>query len=185
MLLFIITAVFYFGITSFIAQSKAPEEYSSKRNTIDELGCQTYNNNHVAQWAYKGFGIIIIAGVLYDFTSQVAELYYSVPLFFYGLFMFLAGVFSSKPFEPLVFYSIKESKKHNLLLQLAGVSLGLFVFMKFFMESGIFNRVINVLILIFMLYTSVQAGRSEERRGVYQRVMYLGCLLWLIYGVNL
>lgn len=185
MLLFIIAAVIYIGIFIFIAQTNAPENYNSKTDTINELGSQTYENNHLMQWGFKGFGIIIIVGLLFDFSRSMAELYYSVPLFSYGLFMFLSGVYSSKPFEHLVFYSIKESKKHTLFSQLAGLSLALFVVMKFVMITGSINRVINIVTLVFILYTSAQVGRSKEYRGIYQRIMYFGCFIWLIYGVSL
>ncbi|MGL1891046.1 MAG: DUF998 domain-containing protein [Spirochaetaceae bacterium] len=185
MLLFIIAAVAYIGIFIFVAQTNAPEEYSSRINTINELGCQTYENRNIMQWGFKGFGVIIIVGVLYDSSTSLAQLYYSIPLFAYGLFMFLSGVFSTKPFEHLVFYSVKENKIHTLFSQLAGLSIALLVVMKLVMITGAINRVVNISTLVFVLYTSAQVGRSKEFRGIYQRVMYLGCFLWLIYGVSL
>lgn len=182
MLLFIIASIMFFGITTFIAERKAPEEYSEKANTISELGCQTYENRAIMQWGFKGFGIILIAGIILNGTESIKELYYSIPLATYASFMLLSGIFSIKPFEHLVFYSLKENKIHSLCNQLAGLSLALLIVMKLVMVSGYANRIINILVLVFVLYTSAQSGRNTDDRGRYQRVMYLGCFFWLIYS---
>lgn len=167
-----------------MAEKRAPAEYDMKKNTISELACQTYENNYIMQWGFKGFGMILFAGILFTFSSSKNELYYLVPLTFYSVFMFLSGVFSTKPFEHLVFYRIKESKLHGLFNQLAGLSLSLLIVMKFFVELGPFNRIFNILVLVFVLYTSAQVGHNLEKRGLYQRIMYLGCFLWLIYAYS-
>lgn len=184
MLLFIITSILFFGISIFIAERKAPEEYDEKFNTISELGCQTYENRAVMQWGFKGFGILLFIGVLVNGSDSLKEMYFSIPLISYSVFMFLSGVFSTKPFEHLVFYSLKESKLNALFTQLAGLSLALLIVMKLIMVTGVANRIINISVLVFTLYTSAQSGRNIDNKGVYQRIMYLGCFFWLIYAYS-
>ncbi len=184
MILFIITATIYFGFVTFIAQKKAPETYSRKYNTLSELGCQTYENRGLMQWGFKGLGIIIMAGVLNSREIFITEAHYMIPLSLFSLFIFLSGVFSSKPFEHLVFYSLKESRLHNLLLQLSGLSMALLVVMKFVVVIGVFNRILNITVLVGILYTSAHAARKEGPRGLYQRVMYTIFFLWLIYAFS-
>lgn len=184
MILFIIASITFFGIMTFYAERKAPVEYSTKENTISELACQTYENRSIMQWGYKGLGILIISGLLIFFNNSVKELYYSIPLFFYAIFMFLSGVFSTKPFEHLVFYSIKESKVNTLCNQMAGLALALLIVMKFIVELGTFNRIFNAFVLVFVLYFSAQVGRKSEKSGTYQRILYFGSFLWLIYAYS-
>lgn len=184
MILFIITSVTFFGIMTFFAEKKAPEEYSTTENTIGELACQTYENRSIMQWGFKGLGIIIFSGIIISFNDSIKEPYYSVPLAMYALFMFFAGVYSSKPFEHLVFYSIKESKLNSLFNQLAGLSLSLLIVMKFIVELGTVSRVINIFVLVFVLYLSAQVGRKSGKSGFYQRILYFGCFLWLIYAYS-
>lgn len=184
MLLFIITSILFFGITIFIAERTAPEEYSEKLNTISELGCQTYENRAIMQWGFKGFGLILFFGIIVNVNESLKELYFSIPLMFYSIFMFLSGIFSTKPFEHLVFYSIKESKINAFFTQVADLSFALLIVMKLIMETGVANRIINISILVFTLYTSVQSGRNIDNKGVYQRIMYLGCFFWLIYAYS-
>lgn len=184
MILFIITSVTFFGIMTFLAEKKAPKEYSSKENTISELACQTYENRSVMQWGFKGFGIILFSGLFIFFSESVKEPYYSIPLGLYAIFMFLSGIFSTKPFEHLVFYSIKESKINSLFNQLAGLSFSLLIVMKFVVELGVASRVINIFVLIFVLYLSAQVGRKSGKSGFYQRILYFGCFLWLMYAYS-
>lgn len=184
MLLFIISAILYFIISATIAERSAPEEYNHRLNTLDELACQTYENKRYMQWGFIGFGVIIISGLLINFSRMSLELHYAIPLFLYGLFSILTGIYSSKPFEHLVFYSIKEHKLHALFLQFSGLSLTLLVVMKLIMVTGGMHRVVNLTILIFSLYTSAQSNRNIPNRGVYQRVMFLGQFVWLIYSYS-
>jgi len=184
MLLFIITSILFFGILAFIAQRKAPEEYNQKINTINELGCQFYEHRAIMQWGFKGFGLILIAGILFNPNQSLKELYFSIPLMLYALFMFLSGVFSVKPFEHLVFYSIKESKKHTFFTQVAGFSVFLLIVMKLVMVTGAVNRIINISVLVLSLYTSIQSGRDIEKRGLYQRSLYMVNFFWLIYAYS-
>ncbi|MBN2617786.1 MAG: hypothetical protein JXR64_05675 [Spirochaetales bacterium] len=182
MILFIISAVVFFAIFSFIAERKAPEEYSKKINTLDELACQNYENRTIMQWGYWGFGILIVVGILININSSIKEFHYSIPLLFYSGFMILAGLFSAKPFEHLVFYSISESKKHTIFMQLAEFSIGLLIMMKLIIEVGTFNRVFNVIVLIVVLYSSIMGGRSSNKRGLYERMKYFAHFFWLIYA---
>lgn len=184
MILFIIAAIMFFSVSAFIAERMAPEEYDSKIHTINELACQTYENRSVMQWGFRGYGGILLAGSLINLNENILKPYYSIPLAFYALFMLLSGQFSSKPFKHLVFYSIKESKMHTLFTQIAGLTFALLIVMKLIMVVGIFNRVLNLTMLIFTLYVSAQAGRDNVQRGLYQRVMYLGWFLWLIYAYS-
>ena len=184
MILFIIASVTFFGIMAFRAESKAPVEYSTTENTISELACQTYENRAIMQWGFKGLGIILFSGLLISFNDSIKEPYYSIPLGLYALFMFFSGVYSAKPFEHLVFYSIKESKLHSLFTQLAGLSLSLLIVMKFIVELGAVNRVINIIVLVFVLYFSAQVGRKSGKSGFYQRILYFGCFIWLIYAYS-
>lgn len=184
MILFIIASVTFFGIMTFRAESKAPDGYSTKEHTISELACQTYENRSIMQWGFKGLGIIIFSGIIISFNDSIKEPYFSIPLAMYAIFMFLSGVFSSKPFEHLVFYSIKESKLNSLFNQLAGLSLSLLIVMKFIVELGIVSRVINIFVLVFVLYISAQVGRKSDKSGFYQRILYFGCFLWLIYAYS-
>ncbi len=184
MLMFIIAATIYIGVVIFIAQRRAPEEYSVRENTVSELACQTYENRNIMQWGFKGFGIIILAGILVSINESFMELHYTIPLATYALGILLSGFFSTKPFEHLVFYSIKESKMHSLCAQLSGFALSVLVVMKFVMVLGLFNRLINGSTLIFLLYLSAQTGRNSDKRGIYQRIMYFGCFLWLIYAYS-
>lgn len=184
MLLFIIASILFFGISVFIAERKAPVEYSEKINTISELACQTYENRSIMQWGFKGLGIILLSGIVINTNESLKELYYSIPLTLYALFMILSGVFSTKPFEHLVFYSIKQSKIHALFSQLSGMALALLIVMKLVMVTGSLNRIINIFMLIFVLYTSAQSNREIDNRGVYQRIMYIGCFFWLIYSYS-
>lgn len=184
MLLFIISSILFFIISAFIAERSAPEEYNQRLNTIDELGCQTYELKKYMQWGFIGLGIILIAGILINFNETIEELHYSIPLFMYAVFSIFAGVYSSKPFEHLVFYSIKEHKLHALFLQFSGLSLALLIVMKLIMVPGIIHRSINLVVLIFSLYTSAQSNRHIPSRGIYQRVMFLGHFLWLMYAYS-
>jgi len=182
MLIFVISAVVYFGIVTFIAQRMAPEEYNSRSNTLNELACQSYENRTTMQWGFKGLGIIIFAGIIVNINDAVNEPYYYVPLGFFSIFTYLSGVFSTKPFEHLVFYSIKEFKLNSLFNQLSGLSISLLIVMKLFVELGSLNRVINIMVLILNLYLSIQVGRKSINRGIYQRVLYFISFLWLIYA---
>lgn len=184
MLLFIVAAIIYISIVILIAQRKAPSEYNYKENTISELACQAYDDRNIMQWGFKGFGIIILAGLLINWKTAANEPHYTVPLLIYSLGILLSGFFSTKPFEHLVFYSIKESKIHSICAQISGFSLSLLVVMKFILVPGYLNRILNIFTLIFILYNSAQTGRSHEYRGIYQRVMYTGCFLWLIYAYS-
>lgn len=184
MLLFIIVAVIYIGLVIFFAQRKAPNEYNYKENTISELACQTYENRWIMQWGFKGFGLIILIGVIVSYEETFKELHYTIPLTVYALSFLMSGFFSTKPFEHLVFYSMKESKVHSAFAQLAGFALSMLVVMKFVVVLGYVNRIINALFLLFILYNSVQMGRDHEKRGIYQRVMYFGSFMWLIYAYS-
>lgn len=184
MILFIIASVCFFGIMTFLAERKAPEGYSVKENTISELACQTYVDRSIMQWGYRGFGIILFSGIFIFFNDSVKEPHYSVPLGCYALFMFLSGIYSTKPFEHLVFYSVKQSKVHAFVSQMAGLSLSLLIVMKFVVVVGGINRVINIVAFVFTLYLSAQVGRKSGKRGYYQRILYFGCFLWLIYAYS-
>ena len=102
-MLFIIVAVLYIGVVIFYAQLIAPKNYSVKENTINELGCQAYENRSVMQWGYKGFGIIVIAGIIINRTTLLLDLQYTIPLFLYSVGMMMSGFFGSRPFESMVF----------------------------------------------------------------------------------
>ena len=184
MILFIIVAVLYIGIVIFYAQMIAPKEYSVKENTINELGSQTYDNRNVMQWGYRGFGLILLGGIIINRSTLFRDMQYTIPLFLYGLGMILSGLFGPRPFEPMVFYMVKESKLNNFFNQLSGYSMAILIVMKLIMAVGRFNRVLNLLMVIFVLYTSIMSGRKESNRGLYQRVLYLGTFLWLIYAYS-
>ena len=182
MIIFIVASVLFFGIIAYLAEKKAPEEYSSSENTISELACQTYENSYIMQWGFKGLGIILFMGIMFNYSFLVNEPYYYIPLALYAVFMFLSGTFATKPFEHLVFYSIKEFKLNAIFKQLAGFSLYLLIVMKFIVELGIFNRVVNIVVLITVLIFSAQVGRKSTNRGIYNRLQYFISFIWLIYS---
>lgn len=184
MILFVITAVIYIGVVIFIAQLKAPTEYNIKENTISELACQTYENRNIMQWGFKGFGIILLSGIVINWISMSNELHFTIPLVIYALGILLSGFFSTKPFEHLVFYKEKESKIHSFCAQLAGFGVSILVLMKFIMVTGAFSRVVNLVILVFILFTSARTVKSNPTRGLFQRALYFGTFMWLIYAYS-
>lgn len=182
MIFFIVVSIIYFGVMVFLAEQRAPKEYNKRENTLGELACQTYDNRMIMQWGFKGFGIILFSGVVFFYKESLNEPHYSIPLALYAIFMYLTGIFSAKPFEHLVFYSIKESRLHGIFSQLAGMSLSLLIVMKFFVELGSVNRVINIVSLVFILYISARIGSRSSNKGIYERILYLVSFLWLIYA---
>lgn len=182
MFIFVITSVIFFLIIAFTAERRAPKEYSSKENTVWELACQNYENKIIMQWGYRGLGIILASGLFINFNTTYRELHYFIPLLLFSIFIFISGIFGTKPFEHLVFYSIKEFKLNSLFRQLAGFSLYLLIVMRFIVEIGIFNRVLNIIVLITLLIFSALGNRKGPKRGVYNRLQYLVSFLWLIYS---
>ena len=184
MFIFIIIAVLYIWVILFYAEKIAPEGYSKKVNTINELACQTYENRSVMQRGFKGFGTILILGIIIYRDRMFSELHYSIPLFLYAFGMVLSGFFGSKPFEPLVFYSVKEGQLSSFIAQFTGFWLGILVVMKAIIAIGTFNRVLNILMIVFILYMSIMSSRKGESRGLYHRGLFLGSFIWLMYAYS-
>ncbi len=184
MILYIITAVLYIGIIIILAQQRAPEEYSFKTNTISELACQCYENRSLMQWGFKGFGIIIILGIVINKSEMLKELYFTIPLFVYAIGILFTGFFFTKPFEHLVFYIEKQSKAHSFFFFFSGFGVSLLLFMKFMMVPGAFNKILNMVVLVFILFSSARTVKNPESRGIYQRILYFGTFVWLIYAYS-
>lgn len=184
MFVFCLAAVIYISAVIVFAQNRAPEEYSKRRNTVSELACQFYENKSVMQSGFIGFGLFIIAGILAEASWSLKHLYYSVPLFFYAAGVLMSGIFCTRPFDHLRIYSIKESRMHSFFTQLAGFSFSVLVIIKSFMVPDISLRLMNLGTFLFILVVSLRFNASEKKKGVYQRVLYGACYIWLVFAFS-
>ncbi|MHA1961370.1 MAG: DUF998 domain-containing protein [Candidatus Thorarchaeota archaeon] len=176
-----LVSVLYFLVIAIIAHLLTPLEYDWKRNSISELGAQQYQNKWVMQVGLSGFGITIALGSIFRLLELDPTWFVEVPVLVYAGSLMLTGVFCAKPFVQSENYSIREDRLHSVFANLTGISFSAAVALQSMISEEFIGFALNMLILVATLLLSMSFGRSESKRGIFQRAIFLVGFLWLIF----
>ncbi|MHA2263944.1 MAG: hypothetical protein ACXAEN_16225, partial [Candidatus Thorarchaeota archaeon] len=86
-----------------------------------------------------------------------------------------------KPFVQSENYSIREDRLHSVFANLTGISFSAAVALQSMISEEFIGFALNMLILVATLLLSMSFGRSESKRGIFQRAIFLVGFLWLIF----
>ncbi|MDF2949576.1 MAG: hypothetical protein K0R07_1612 [Sedimentibacter sp.] len=174
-------AVIYFVIFIIVSQALTPSEYNWKINTVSELAAQGYKNKKVMQAGFIGFGIILPILLFYNMYFRGASIIRVAPIAIYGLSVGASGIFCTSSFVDNVEHSAAESRIHSLLAQVAGFSFVGGITICMIVEKVMWIKVLHAVTVVFVMFCSIMFAKAPQHRGIYQRIMYLGSFLWLIF----
>ncbi len=181
----ILFAVICFVLIILIAHFFAPAGYDWRRNTVSDLASQGHAYKWIMQAGLIGFGGMLLLGVVGYFKAK-PRIYFLVFVAVYGLFILLSGIFSTKPIDPSLAFSVRESNLHSLFASLAGFGMSLGILWQVFASSTDRERWVRLGLLILIAGLSGLFGLVETQvllldKGIVQRVLYLVGMFWLVY----
>ncbi|UCE09874.1 MAG: DUF998 domain-containing protein [Candidatus Thorarchaeota archaeon] len=174
-------SVLYFIVIAIVAHLLTPSEYDWKRNSISELGAQQYENKWVMQIGLGGFGLILTIGGIFRLLGLGPTWFVEVPVLVYAGSLILTGIFCTKPFVQSEDYSKREDKLHSVFANLTGISFSAAVAVQSMVSEEFIGFALNILVLAATLLLVFSFGRSESKRGIFQRVTFIVGFLWLIF----
>ncbi|HEY5583216.1 MAG TPA: DUF998 domain-containing protein [Ruminiclostridium sp.] len=174
-------AVIFFIVFIVVSQLLTPQEYDWKVNTISELAAQNYKNKKVMQTGFIGFGILLCGSMIFNMVFKEQALLKSLPIFIYALSVGLSGIFCTQPFIKNVQYLRTEARNHSFLAQLAGFSFVAAILICMFESTEIKFKILHGIAFVFVMGCSILFGKVPRYRGVFQRIMYLGSFIWLLF----
>jgi hypothetical membrane protein len=178
-------AVAYFVVIILVAHLFAQPGYIWTDNTISDLAAQGHANKWIMQAGFIGFGAMLAIGVLYYLTKN-PRLYFLYPVAVYGLSILLAGIFCTAPIDPSIPYSTRDADLHSLFATIAGIGMTLGIMWQIVVSANNQERVIRILFLLLVVGFSALFGMAENGgmmigKGIFQRLLYLSGLAWLVY----
>jgi hypothetical protein len=174
-------AVIYFVIFIIVSQTLTPSEYNWKVNTISELAAQGYKNKKVMQAGFIGFGVILPILLFYNLYFRGVTIIRIAPIAIYALSVGLSGIFCTSPFVNNMEHSKTEARIHSLLAQVAGFSFVAGISICMIVEQVMWVKVLHAVTVVFVMFCSIMFAKAPQHKGIYQRVMYLGSFIWLIF----
>ncbi|HLF75145.1 MAG TPA: DUF998 domain-containing protein [Anaerolineales bacterium] len=179
-------AVAYWIVIIITAHFFAQPGYNWTQNTISELASQGHKYKWIMQAGIVGFGVLITLAVgqaLFKTKKIISPL---LPIAFYGLAVFLAGIYCEAPIDPSIPYSVTEAKLHSLFATTSGISLSMAVLWRMLISQNGRERIAHLILLIAVIGFSALFGLAENGaidigRGIIQRLLYLSGFAWLVY----
>lgn len=131
-----------------------------------------------------GFGSLVVGAMVARVRETTEYLIPDLALLLYGIGIFLAGVFSTAPFEAGVAFSQKESALHSLFAGLAGFSISLSIICYMFADDGLKKKLFHLIFAILVMGLSALFGLAENGgiavgKGLIQKAMYVCGLAWM------
>jgi hypothetical protein len=159
--------------------------YTFKKNTVSELAAQNYNKRRIMQAGFIGFGITLTVGIVLKLIAGQVNLLESVPLIVYALSVATSGIYCTQPFLEGVQYSQTEARIHSILAQTAGFSFCIAILICWLESSIVQYKMLHGMAFIFVMLCSMLFGLVPKYRGAFQRIMYLGSFLWIMFAWSL
>jgi hypothetical membrane protein len=178
-------AVFYFVFVILIAHVFAPPEYAWTQNTISDLASQGHANKWIMQAGFVGFGVILTASAVYSWKRN-PRLSFLFAVAIYGLCIAITGIFCAAPMDLTIAYSTRDADAHSLFATIAGISVTLGILWQSILAPNNRERGMRVLFLLLVIGFSALFGMAENGgvdigKGIFQRLLYLSGLAWLVY----
>ena len=179
-------AVAYWLVLIVIAHFFAPPGYVWTQNTISELASQGHTYKWIMQAGLMGFGALIMLAVGMSIFRTKKVLTPLFPVMFYGLCVFLSGIYCAAPIDPAIEYSIREAQLHSIFATAAGFSLTAGIVWQIFTSSNRREKIVYAILLIAVVGFSILFGLAENGmldigKGIVQRSVYLSGFAWLVY----
>ncbi len=176
-------AVLYFVVFIVLAHFFAPPGYVWTKNTISDLGSQRHVNKWIMQAGFIGFGVFLVAGLLFKFRDLGRVNYPDLLIIAYGLSVLVTGFYCAAPIDKTLPFSAREEQIHSLFAQLAGFFLISAILWYLFTSPSRWTFHLIFLLLIGMI--SGLFGLSENEmiaieKGILQRTLYLVSFVWLV-----
>lgn len=178
-------AVIYFVFVILIAHLFAPPGYGWTQNTISELASQGHANKWIMQAGFVGFGVILTASAVY-YWKRNPRLNLIFAIAVYGLSIAITGIFCAAPIDPTIAYSVRDADVHSLFATIAGIGMTLGILWQSIFVPNNRERGMRVLFLFWVVGFSALFGMAENGsmdigKGIFQRLLYLSGLAWLMY----
>lgn len=179
------SAVVYFVCIILIAHAFAQPGYVWTQNTISDLAAQGHANKWIMQLGFIGFGVLPVAGVVSDLKRN-PRLYFLYAVAAYGLAIFMTGIFCTVPIDTTLAYVVSEAELHSLFATIAGFGMTLGIGLQIIFSANNRERGMRVGFLILVigfsaLFDIAAGGDWEMDKGIFQRLLYLSGLAWLLY----
>jgi hypothetical membrane protein len=179
-------AVAYWIVIIVTAHFFSQPGYQWTENTISELASQGHTYKWIMQAGITGFGALIMLAAGQALFKRKKILSPSLLVVFYGLAIFLAGIYCEAPIDPSIPYSVTEAKYHSLFATIGGISLSMAILWRMLISQNGRERIVHLSLLIAVIGFSALFGLAENGaidvgRGVIQRLLYLSGFAWLVY----
>lgn len=179
-------AVTYWIAIIVLAHFFVPPGYVWTKNTISELASQGHTYKWIMQAGLMGFGILVMLAVGKSIFTTKKVLNPLLPVFLYGLGVFLSGIYCAAPIDPAIEYSITEARLHSTFATVAGLSLSAGILWHIFASSSGREKLAHTFFLIAvvgfsMIFGLVENGMIDIGLGIVQRCLYLSGFAFLIY----
>jgi hypothetical membrane protein len=149
--------------------------YDWTKNTISDLGAQGYHRKLIMQIGFLSFGITLATGILLNGIT-----WRTTAIFIYAICVALTGIFCTKPFTNVNYYSEIQSTLHSTFAQIAGVAFSVGILTQIFFTSDKSTNYSHILFFVLVIGLSATFGLIKNYQGVVQRVLYLTSFLWLL-----
>lgn len=179
-------AVAYWLVVIVIAHFFAPPGYVWTENTISELASQGHTYKWIMQAGLMGFGVLIMLAVGMSIVRAKKVLTPLFPVMFYGLGVFLSGIYCAAPIDPSMEYSVAEARLHSTFATAAGLSLSAGILWHIFASSNGREKLAHTILLsavvgFSMLFGLIENDMIDIGLGIVQRCIYLSGFAWLVY----
>ncbi len=167
-----------------VAHFFATSTYEWRTNTISELASQHYQFRWIMKVGFVLFGGILAIGIVKKLLNGNGNFLSELPILIYGLSILVSGLYSTKPFEEGIEYSVTESNIHSFAAQVAGIAFSIGLLIHGFSETNQHLKIIHFSTFAFVVGLSALFGIMDVNVGVVQRIMYLGSFVWLTLFYN-
>lgn len=181
---YLLPAVVFFVVVIIAAHFFAPPGYQISQNTISDLGSQGHVKKWIMQTGFIGFGLLVLAGIVWKSIDQGSISGPDLAILVYGLSILVTGFFCAAPILEGIQNNIPESRIHSLFATTAGVALiGAITWILF--RSGK-DWSVHFFFLISITAISIAFGLAENDlipigKGLVQRFLYLVSFIWLVF----
>ncbi len=181
--IFYIVCLSIFVAIIFILPRFSFEGYSITLNRISQLGGQC----HPYAWVMNIFGFMLMGiGIVLLYTKIPLHIISKILVMIFGLAMIAVGFFQHEPVAGYGVADAFESMMHSVIANVMGIAITLFaVNLVFDKKAGKNYRLLAFAAAVISSLLSLMMVVFPDYYGLFQRIMFISILGWLLYVAHL
>jgi hypothetical membrane protein len=155
------------------------QDYSIIRNTLYDLGAQSFPYSGVMNIFLIALGL---GSILSGWRFYEGFAFHRIILVMFGVSLSMTGIFNQAPVNTMSIYDVNEDGWHDYFKNTAILSFIILSIITAFILAKQKERMLAFASGISVIFLSVIITKSEMFQGLWQRIMFLIIVAWMIYN---